>query len=110
MTELERTAIGSLTVEQCCELDFADVQSVHQALCNPLELLNNVETMAVTTAQIGELGFGREIELEAQQHGRLVSHEVFAVNAHGRLVAILSPAETGSFGMMRMRPIRVFDC
>jgi hypothetical protein len=83
---------------------------VQQALRNPLELLDNVETVAVTTAQIDELGFGREIELDAQQHGRLASHEVFAVNAHGRLVAILSPAETAAVGMMRMRPIRVFDC
>ena len=110
MTELERTAIGSLTVEQCSELDFADVQSVQQALRNPLELLNNVETMPVTTAQIGELGFGREIELDAQQQGQLESHEVFAVNANGRLVAILSPVETAAVGMVRMRPIRVFDC
>jgi len=110
MTELERTAIGSLTVEQCHELNFTDVQSVQQASRNPLELLDNVETMAVTTAQIGELGFGREIELDAQQHGRLVSQEVFAVNAQGRLVAILSPAETDVAGMMHMRPIRVFDC
>jgi tRNA U55 pseudouridine synthase TruB len=110
MTELERTAIGSLTVEQCSELDFVDRQSVQQASRNPLELLDNVETMAVTTAQIGELGFGREIELDAQQHGRLESHEVFAVNAQGRLVAILSPAKTAAVGMMRMRPIRVFDC
>ena len=110
MTELERTAIGSLTVEQCSELDFVDRQSVQQASRNPLELLDNVETMAVTTAQIGELGFGREIELDAQQHGRLESHEVFAVNAQGRLVAILSPTKTDAVGMMRMRPIRVFDC
>jgi len=110
MTELERTAIGSLTVEQCSELDFVDRQSVQQASRNPLELLDNVETMAVTTAQIGELGFGREIELDAQQYGRLESHEVFAVNAQGRLVAILSPAKTDAVGMMRMRPIRVFDC
>jgi tRNA pseudouridine55 synthase len=110
MTELERTAIGSLTVEQCSELDFVDLQSVQQAMRNPLELLDNVETMAVTTAQIGELGFGREIALDAQQHGRLESHEVFAVNAQGRLVAILSPAKTDAVGMMHMRPIRVFDC
>ena len=110
MTELERTAIGSLTVEQCCELDFSDLQSVQQALRNPLELLDNVETMVVTTAQIDELGFGREIELEVQQCARLASHEVFAVNANGRLVAILSPVETDTVGIMRMRPIRVFDC
>jgi tRNA pseudouridine55 synthase len=110
MTELERTAIGSLTVEQCSELDFEDVQSVQQTLRNPLELLDNVETMAVTTAQIDELGFGREIELNAQQCGPSASHEVFAVNTHGHLVAILSPAETDAFGMIRMRPIRVFDC
>ena len=110
MTELERTAIGSLMVEQCRELDFADLQSVQQALRNPLELLDNVETMALTTAQIGELGFGREIELDAQQHDRLASHEVFAVNANGRLVAILSPAETDTVGIIRMRPIRVFGC
>ena len=83
---------------------------MQQASRNPLELLDNVETMAVTTAQIGELGFGREIELDAQQHDRLASHEVFAVNANGRLVAILSPAETDTVGIIRMRPIRVFGC
>lgn len=108
MTELKRTAIGSLMVEQCSELDFPDLQSVQQALRNPLELLDNVETITVTTAQIEELGFGREIELDAQQHDCLGSDEVFAVNAHGRLVAILSPAQTDAVGIMRMRPIRVF--
>ena len=108
MTELKRTAIGSLMVEQCSELDFPDLQSVQQALRNPLELLDNVETITVTTVQIEELGFGREIELDAQQYDCLGSDEVFAVNAHGRLVAILSPAQTDAVGIMRMRPIRVF--
>jgi tRNA U55 pseudouridine synthase TruB len=110
MTELERTAIGRLTVEQCSELDFEDVQSVQQALRNPLELLDNVETMAVTAAQIVELGCGREIELDVQQQSGLESNEVFAVNAQGRLVAILSSGEPATAGLMRMRPIRVFDC
>jgi tRNA pseudouridine55 synthase len=109
MTELERTAIGRLTVEQCSELDFEDVQSVQQALRNPLELLDNVETMAVTAAQIVELGCGREIELDVQQQSGLESNEVFAVNAQGRLVAILSSGEPVTAGLMRMRPIRVFD-
>jgi hypothetical protein len=75
-----------------------------------LELLDNVETMAVTAAQIVELGCGREIELDAQQQSDIESNEVFAVNAQGRLVAILSPVEHAAIGgVMRMRPIRVFD-
>ena len=110
MTELERTAIGPLTVEQCSDLDFEDVQSVQQALWNPLELLDNVETMAVTAAQIVELGCGREIELDAQQQSGLESNEVFAVNTQGHLVAILSSDEPVTNVTLRMRPIRVFDC
>ena len=66
--------------------------------------------MAVTAAQIVELGYGREIELDVQQQSGLESNEVFAVNAQGRLVAILMSGEPASGGLMRMRPIRLFDC
>ena len=104
----ERLECGAVMTE-CSELDFEDVQSVQQALRNPLELLDNVETMAVTAAQIVELGCGREIELDVQQQSGLESNEVFAVNAQGRLVAILSSGEPVTAGLMRMRPIRVFD-
>ncbi len=99
MSALVRTAIGPFTLERCVELDQLSADTIGDVLHDPLMALAHLPQIRLSEAEVTEVFQGRTIadRFAGEQP------EVAAVDAGGRLVALLGPRPNGA-----LRPTRCF--
>lgn len=99
MSALERTAIGGFRVQDGVELDGLTPENVADVLMKPRHAVSELPTVELTSEEIRRVGNGMLID----DRWHLQCDEVAALDASGRLLAILAPR-----GSQRLRPARNF--
>ncbi|HVT27007.1 MAG TPA: tRNA pseudouridine(55) synthase TruB [Lacipirellulaceae bacterium] len=103
MSALERTAVGPFRVEQSVVLEDLSRETLDQHLQPALALLSDLPQIEVSDSQFIEIGHGRPIPLpNGVECGATDAKctEWAAINADGRLVAILAEKKAG-----QLRPV-----
>ncbi len=99
MSALVRTAIGSFTLERSMPLDRLSAETLPGALEDPLSALAHLPQLCLSADEVARVLQGRAIPDRFSG----ASAEVAAVDAGGRLVALLAPLADGE-----LRPTRCF--
>ncbi len=99
MSRLERTAIGSLMIEDAVSLESLTTESIGNALINPIKLLPDMPRLELTGSEIVDVRNGRFVPA-----CDATASELAAVDGAGRLVAILRLRPSGNLG-----PVLVFN-
>jgi len=99
MSALVRSAIGEFRVEEACSLDDLSPETIGELLLPARSAVRALPAVEVTGDEIRLLVSGRTIE----NRTGAIGEEIAAMDATGRLVAILAPAE-----VHRLRPVRNF--
>ncbi len=98
MSELVRTGIGPFQVEEASELDAIWPETLAEHLQPPLLALAGLPQVTLDAAEVEEIKNGRRVEIDESQISANANQEIVAVDAGGRLAAILVPRESGLFG------------
>ena len=99
MSALQRTAIGSFTLEQACSLGQLTGESLSTWMLPPRRAVEHLPSMEVNELQVGDLSQGRFIAGVLPDAAQLAA----AVDRSGRLIALLSAAPGGG-----LKPHRYF--
>jgi tRNA pseudouridine55 synthase len=99
MSALERTAIGSLRLENAIALSEVSAENVTGFLLAPRHAVSELPAVELTSDEIRRIGNGMSID----DRWHIRRSEVAAFGKSGRLVAILAPR-----GPKRLRPTRNF--
>jgi tRNA pseudouridine55 synthase len=106
MSALVRTAIGQFTLERSIELDKLSAETMGPALHDPLAAVAHLPQLQLTGAEVTRVLQGRTISVSDRLGAASLAGEnpeVVAVDAAGRLVALLAPLADGE-----LRPTRCF--
>ena len=102
MSALVRTAIGSFRLEEACRPDDLDSRTLHERLLSPLRAVASLPVVELTDEQIGRIANGMPIPRPAALGAsRPEDHEAAAVDARGRLVAIVAARTDGQVWPLR---------
>jgi tRNA pseudouridine55 synthase len=99
MSALVRTGIGKFTLETAAHYDKITHETLPGLLLPPAHALSHLPTLELTAAEIEEITNGRYIRRDAPP----IAGELVALDATGRLVAILTYVSDGA-----LKPVRVF--
>ena len=102
MSALQRTAIGSFTVEQAIALEAISAKHLDDVLLPPVRAVEALSQVRLSERQLEQVGHGRPIRLDTQLQ-EAISDEVVALDTRGNLAAILKPEIGGDW-----RPSRNF--
>lgn len=102
MSALVRTAIGSFRLEEACWPDDLDSRTLHERLLPPLRAVASLPVVELTDDQIGRISHGLPVPRPAALGAsRPEDHEAAAVDARGRLVAIVAARTDGQVWPLR---------
>lgn len=102
MSALQRTKIGSFSVDQAISPEQITSDSLQKLLLSPTRAVEMLPQVQLNAMQLEEVSHGRAVELDPHLQGE-ESNEVAAVDGAGNLAAILRPA-----GETDWRPLRNF--
>jgi tRNA pseudouridine55 synthase len=97
MERLERTAIGPFRIEDAVSPAMLNQENIEQLLLPPAQAVAALAQVEVSATEIARIARGQHIA-RADVPG---SGEAAAVDQHGRLVAILAPRGSGTWGPTR---------
>jgi tRNA pseudouridine55 synthase len=100
MSALVRREIGRFSVNDAIAYDDLSREITNARLRPPIEALGDMPQVIVTTAEVAELANGRTID---NRNSLAAGNEIAAVDADGRLIALLR-IETDN----RFQPVRFF--
>lgn len=92
MSALVRTAIGGFSIAEAVALEDLNKTTLNQHLLTPLRAVEDFARVVLSPAELTDIGHGRTIAARAELPD--ASHYA-AVDAAGRLVAILVPRDLG---------------
>lgn len=99
MSALERTAIGNFHVDNAVDIETLDEQQIEQNLSDPINAVEHLPRLEVTSAQIIELHHGRRLDAQELNVTPSSPDEVFAaVDSTGQLIALVSERRPGMLG------------
>jgi tRNA pseudouridine55 synthase len=111
MSALVRTEIGHFSINRAIHPDALTKETISGQLQSPLEALSEIPRMILSNEQVKELHHGRFIDAGPWQGGAPIAEvglagssgakEAVAINAAGRLVAIVTPKAGGRWGPVR---------
>ena len=99
MSALQRTAIGSFTLDQACSLSQLSGESLGKWMLPPRCAVEHLPCMEVNEQQVRDLSQGRFMAGVLPDPAKLAA----AVDRSGRLIALLSAAPGGG-----LKPHRYF--
>ena len=94
MTELTRSAIGTLKIGDSVDPHELTSESIRENILSPALALTRLPKIELSTQQQNELSFGRSLKLPVLNQ----PPEMVAVNSDGELLAVLSIRKDGQFG------------
>jgi tRNA pseudouridine55 synthase len=100
MSALVRTAIGDFSVDDAVDPTSLDRDSIESCLLPPLRAVDHLPCMTLSEAELIEIGHGRAIHSRQSN----AETEIAAVDAGGRLVAILAARGEGQLGPVKYFP------
>lgn len=102
MSALQRTAIGSFTVDEAIIPDQVTKDSLQDLMLPPGRAVEMLPQVQLNAGQLEEVSHGRAIQFDPSLQSD-ESNEVAAIDASGNLAAIMKPA-----GDSNWRPLRNF--
>ncbi|HEX4130927.1 MAG TPA: tRNA pseudouridine(55) synthase TruB [Pirellulales bacterium] len=94
MSALERTAIGSFTIEQACPFEELDGQRLAEVLLQPVAAVADLPSVVVTSEEIVQISHARFVH----RTDLLPADEYTAMDEAGNLVALMTPRGDGYLG------------
>ncbi len=106
MSALVRTAIGRFRLEDAVDPGRLTHAGIRELLQPPLTAVESLPRVTLSKAEVVEIGHGRTIpEGKGEMKGKGEKGEFAAIDANGRLVAILAPRRENRLGPVRNFPV-----
>ena len=99
LSSLVRTAIGDFTIDNALELEHVSADSISKQLQPATHAVTNLRRTELTDDEVRRIGHGLVIDNRLNWPDT----EIAAIDSTGKLVAILTPKDSG-----QLRPLRVF--